>query len=264
MGDRKKKNKHRRRRYVLPMLRLELKCYVRPILITSVVFLFALSLTAAAVLWFDRLLGAAYVFLYLSMIAHETVTVLVPLLRTIRDIKETPLFSSDDRIPKSPRPYASDLALARIISGLLFSLFAVVLHGAADAFITVLGSHCYDGYTPTLIATSVALFALLFYFTAVAVAASADYSGKAKSPRRRVAFSGVLLYTLGLMILTVTVICLSTVPLGSDAIADMAESGLNPITAVWLSLIYLAVSLLRIVYLYFIIKRRLRRALKLS
>lgn len=264
MGDRKKQKKYRRRRYVLPLLRLELMGYAKPILISFVVFLFALSLTAAAVLRLHKLLTAAYVFLYLSIIAHAVVTALIPILRTVRDIKEAPLFSSDERIPKSPRPFASDLAAARIIPAFIFSLIAAVLHGAADVLVTVLGDHYYSGYTPTLIATSVALFALLFYLTAVAVAASADYSEKARSPRRRVAFSGVLLYTLGLMILTLTVICLSTVPLGSDAIADMAESGLNPVTAVWLALIYLAISLLRTVYLYFIIRHRLRRALKLS
>ncbi len=264
MGDRKKQKKYRRRRYVIPLLALELKGYKKPILISSAVFLATLALALAAVAWLPGFVMAAFVFLYLSIFAHAAVTALIPILRTVRDIKETPLFANDERIPKSPRPHASDAAWARIIPVFAFSLYAAVLHGLADGAVTVLGDHYYDGYTPTLIATSVALFSMLFYLTSVAVAASADYSEKAKSPRRRVAFSGVLLYTLGLMTLTLTVICLSTVPLGSDAIADMAESGLNPVTAVWLSLIYLAISLLRTVYLYFIIKRRLRRALKLS
>ncbi len=263
MSRQKEKNNRRADRFLL-LLSLELSCYLKPVAIVSAVFLASLVFAAIALIYEQTLATAAYATVYVSLFAVAVTVMAVPVSRTVLDVKTVPLFSDSEKIPKSPRPYAADYASARITAVLIFSLLTSFLHGATDALVTYLGGHGYDGYGLILISTSVFLFSFMFYMTAVAVAAATDYTEKAKLPRRRVVYSGVLLYALGLAILVFVVLCISTVPLGSDAIADLSESGLNPITAIWLSLIYFIVSLVRTVYLYFIIKRRQRRNLKLS
>ena len=262
MGKRKSK-KNKRICQLSPLLIIELSCYVKPTLILIAVYAAVLLFAVLSLLYIEAMATVAYVLLY-AFIASAIITFsVIPIRRVVLDIKVSPLYADSESIPKSPRPYAADLAAAKMIPIFIFSLLTAVFHLISDATVTYIGGYDYDGYGATLTSVSVLMFSFLFYMTSVALAAASDYTETAKKPRRRVVYSGVLLYTLGLSLLVAVVLCLSTVPLGSDAIADMSESGFNPTTSLWLSLIYFIVSLLRTVYLYFIIKRRLRRALKL-
>lgn len=262
--SRQKGKKSRRVSQFAPLLALELSSCVKPVAVVIAVYVAALIFAVIALLYAKPLATAAYAAVYVALVAVTVTVMALPVRRTVIDIKTAPLFADSEKIPKSPRPHAADYTLARMTAVLIFSFVTSLLHGAADALVTYLGGHGYDGYNLILFSTSVLLFSFMFYITTVAVAAASDYTDKARRPRRRVVYSGVLLYAIGLAILVFVVLCLSTVPLGSDAIADLSESGLNPITAIWLSLIYFAVSALRTVCLYFVARRRLRRTLKLS
>lgn len=262
MSSKRKSVRAGRPRLFFMMLSFELRGYVKPYLIAGACYLFSLASAAVSILYIPALKTAAYAILYASVMAIFAVTAAVPIRRTFLDITKKPLF---DGITPSPRP--SELAAAKLTPILMFSVLSASLHAAADATVTHLSALTYDGYGKTLVSVSVLMLSLVFYLSAVVLTSVADYrpdpKAKPKKLRRRVTMDGILLYALGLTVLVFVMLCLSAVPFGSDALADLSGTGLNPDTSLSLSLIYLAVSLLRAVYLYFILKRRLCRALKL-
>lgn len=257
----KKRSAHPKRPHLFAeMLRLELTEYIKPYFIALICYVVALLLTIGSILYVQSFKTVAYTLLYVSIIALFSVTAIIPIRRTFIDITKSPKFAG-----KSPAPSA--LAAAKLISPLVFSAISAMLHATADATVTYLGNLTYDGYKKTLASVSILLFSSVFYLTCVAINAIADYrvdpKKSAKSKRRRVMMDGILLYALGLAVLMFAFLCLSTVPFGSDAIEDLSSTGMNPNSSLALAIIYLSVSLLRAVYLFFILKKRLRRALKL-
>lgn len=260
MNSKKKSASPKRPSLFAEMLRLELAEYIKPYLIALICYAVALSLAVGSILYAQSLKTAAFALLYVSIIALFAVTAIVPVRRIFIDITKSPKFNG-----KSPAPSA--LAAAKLLSPLIFSVISAALHTAADAAVTYLGQLTYDGYKKSLASVSILLLSLVFYLTCVAVNAVSDYKvdpkKSAKSRRRRVIMDGILLYALGLTVLMLAMLCLSTVPFGSDALADLSSTGMNPTSSLALAIIYLSVSLLRAVYLFFILKKRLRRALKL-
>lgn len=242
------------------MFRLELTEYIKPYSIALICYAVALSSAVCSILYAQSLKTAAYALLYVSIIALFAVTAFVPIRSIFVDITKSPKFSG-----KSPAPSA--LAAAKLISPLIFSAISSALHAAADATVTYLGQLTYNGYKKSLASVSILLLSLVFYLTCVAITAVSDYKFEPKkskrSLRRRITMEGILLYALGLTVLMLAFLCLSTIPFGSDALADLSSTGMNPTSSLALSIIYLSVSLLRAVYLFFILKKRLRRALKL-
>lgn len=260
MNSKRKSVRPKRPRLFLKIFLLELRGYIKPYSVAAVCYISALAASVCSIKYVPSIKTAAYLFLYLSVPALFAVTAAVPMRRVYLDITSSPLFDA-------PSPSPSELAAAKLLTPLIFSVISAALHAIADYTVTFLGSLDYDGYEKNLVSVSILLLSLVFYLTAVAENAVADYrpdpKAKPKKLRRRVLMDGILLYALGLSVLMFVMLCLSTVPFGSDAVADLSGTGLNPDTALSLSLIYLAVSLVRAVYLFFILKRRLRRALKL-
>ncbi len=262
MSSKRKSVRAARPRLFFKAFTLELRGYAKPYLIAAVCYALSLIAAVISILYIPSVKTAAYALLYASVISLFAVTATIPARRTYLDITKKPLFAGSGF---SPSP--AELSAARLVPILIFAVISSALHAAADATVTHLSALTYDGYGQALASVSFILLSFVFYLTSVAIVAISDYKpdpkSKPKKLRRRVIMDGILLYALGLTVLVFIMLCLSTVPFGSDAIADLSGTGLNPETSLSLSLIYLTISLLRAVYLYFILKRRLRRALKL-
>ncbi len=259
MSKKKRVPRPKRPRLFPGMLFAELKNYIKPYSIAFIFYAFSLTLTVCSILYIKAIKNFAYALLYISIIALFCVTAIVPIRRTLISVKTCEKFDA------SPSP--GELSAAKIVATLILSVISATLHASADATVTHLGQLTYDGYTKTLLSVSAVLMSFVFYMTCVAVTAVSDYKFDPKkskrSRRRRITMDGILLYALGLTVLMLAFLCLSTIPFGSDALEDLSSTGMNPNSSLAIAIIYLSVSLLRSVYLFFVLKRRLRRALKL-
>ncbi len=247
----------------------ELRVYIKPYAFAAAVFVLCLAAAVLSVLFMPSATTAAFACLYISILALFTVTSAVSVKKMLDDLKKKP----DYPIP----PTASGVTAAKLTSVLSFSVLSALLYAAADASVTVAGDLTYDGYIKSLCSVSILFFSLVLYLTVLFVTSASDRKFDPKIPekklKRRTVMDGILLYALGLCVLMFILLCLSGVPFAAEAIESIsgtaagddidAESLFNPDVALPLSLIYLGASLLRITYLYFILRRRLRRALKL-
>ena len=102
------------------------------------------------------------------------------------------------------------------------------------------------------VAGSAAFLSASYYVSLVLAVTAAQKS--AIGSRRRFIRGVVGIYTIGLLALILILACTSRVPLGDDFTGINIPSG----TLASLSLLYLFATLLRSVYLYFILRRRLR------
>ena len=112
----------------------------------------------------------------------------------------------------------------------------------------------------TAFAAELAFLSALYYISLVLAVTAAKYDPRQKTERRRFIFGVVGVYTVGLLALLFILACFSAIPLG----ADFSGLAIPPGTAAALAGVYLAATMLRSAYLYLILIRRLRRAMKLK
>lgn len=102
------------------------------------------------------------------------------------------------------------------------------------------------------VAGSAAFLSAAYYVSLVLAVTAADRA--AIGSRRRFIRGVVVIYTAGLLALILFLACTSRIPLGDDFTGLDIPQG----TLASLSILYLSATLLRSVYLYFILRRRLR------
>ncbi len=278
MSKKKKSSSKARPSLFKKCLLTEVKGNIKPYSAVAVIYALSLIASAVSARFFPSAIKIAYTALYISIIALFAVSAIVPIRRAYLDVSREPIFGT-------PPPTAKELTFAKLVSVFIFTIASALLHALADGTLTFIGELSYKGYGKSLASVSILLFSLVFYLTSVIVTSVSDYkknsTEKPKKLRRRIVMDGILLYAIGLSVLMFVMLCFSSVPIedGSLDISGIApgllpslpsgevtegESLFNPDIALPLSLIYLFASAIRTVYLYFILKRRLKRAHKLN
>lgn len=250
-------------KYFRTLLKLELFGHSKFFLFSPLLLLSVLLISVVVLMNAGELSFALYTALYAAIIINAAVSAVIPARRTVIEIRHGACFKESGLLPAAVQPTSKEFTLARFTAAVIFSLASSILYAISDLTVTFLGGHYYDGYLTAFVSNILIFFSVLFYITLVLTASAADYNPKAKHPRRRTVLGGVLLYTLGLVILVTAILCISTLSFGTDSSAESTESEASSSVVLILSALYLAVTLLRSVYLYFITNRRLARALKL-
>lgn len=147
--------------------------------------------------------------------------------------------------------FGSDaFAMAKFLSALALSAVS-----AAGVFCAVI----LTSSVTLSAASALAALSAGFYLALAANVTSSSHS--VGSPRERrgfiLGFAGV--YTVGLLVLLVLAVCFSRIPLGDDFNGE----SLPEKTLLALSALYLSATAIRSVYLYFMLRRRMRRRMEL-
>lgn len=242
----KKKNVAARPRMIgfSSILIRELRRFAVPVTVFAVICVVAAALTAV--------IGTVtlYVLFYISAVGLCAAVAVTAAYGTVTDADDPGAALSG--VAASDRVYvrAGTVTTAKCISALVVSvLSAGVIFGCALLI-----------YSPLIgAAAALAFMSAAFYVTLVACSSSAVHDPRKAKGRRGFILGFAGLYTVGLLALMLILAFSSAIPLGEDFTGDSIPSG----TIFALSVIYLAATAIRSVYLYFILRRRLRARMKL-
>lgn len=243
-----------------PLLKAELRSYFVPYLITALILILSLILSLLLLSVKKSLPTAVYAVLYASIVASAVSTVTIPSVRTLFDIKKAPVYKRDSLFSANAIPTDTEFTAVRFTAIGVYSLVTSILYALAELSVTLLGGHYYDGYPVGFISNTVFLFSLVFYLSEITVVSVSDYDVKSPHPYRKCTLGGILLYTLGLVILVMVLLSVSDLSFGKNSENVTAFA---PEALLFLSVIYFITSMLRSIYLFYLLKKRLGRKLKL-
>ncbi|MCD7776856.1 MAG: hypothetical protein LUH54_05760 [Firmicutes bacterium] len=234
------------------------RAYLFPMTISTAVFAVVFAIT----LIITKIMGStpvfAYALLYISIISLFVISAATPVYSLWRALTKGERYDIDER-KKMRRVSPASVTLGKFIPTAAMLLFASILRTASDYALTVLGGLSYDGYIRTLIGISIALFGASLYVAALITASILKYPKNTGRASRKVISDIVMLYTVGLFILALILLIFSGLPMGSDALEDLTESGINTEAAPLLGCVYLLACTVRTVWLFFVAKRRIYR-----
>lgn len=222
----------------------ELRRFAVPVSVGAVIYAVGAALAAA--------LGTvtAYAVFYISAAALCAVIAVTAAGGTVNDTDKPETALSG--VAPADRIYvrAGTVTTAKCVSVLIASgVSAVIVLGGA----LMLFSPQISG------AAALSFLSAAYYVTVAACVTSAAHDPRKKKGRRRFILGFASVYTVGLLALMLIFASASAIPLGEDFTGDTIPAG----TVLALSLLYLTATLLRSVYLYFILRRRLRVGMKL-
>ncbi len=231
------------------LLSLELSYIKKPFIISAAAVLISVIFFAASLL-FTESYAFMYAVFFTAVFGFAVTSCFFTVRRTYLDINTEPLYKAREIFSRGYHPTKESYAKAKLLSAAVISFAVTSLSAASFYAVSLLDIGYIDGYFDGFVPFAIAVFSFLFYMTSVSVTSAADLKKDEKKPQRRCVMGGILLYTLGLSLVTVLFLAVSEIPLGESSYLI-------------LSLLYLAASMLRAVYLYFILKKRLSTALKL-
>lgn len=250
-------------KYFRLLFRSDVKCRTFPVAVSSAVLIAILILSSVITVVKGELPAFLYAVMYIAIISNAAVSVSASAFTTVSDIKHSPKYKNDPAFSKNASPTSKEFVLSRFLSSFIFSVAAALLYSLCDLSVTMLGGHYYDGYFSAFVSNFILFFSLFFYIASVLITSCAKYDIKKKHPLKSCVFDGILLYALGLIILSAVLLIAAAVPFTSETATDIYESGFSPTSLLIFSAIYFSVSLARTLYLSVLCRKRLERSLKL-